>query len=391
MALVDLKTDLKSLKFESGLNRKPFVVKDIDRDGGRNSGLAVQGILASKRIDDVVRMAKLVIAKPGITHAVKQALSGFISAVDKKATYEGAAGIGKELVEEAKDIVLSALTNVGQTPLNGLGLHLFKGKLQFDPTSRDYQRKIDSTARNRTATVSHSLGGASQGISKAKKLKIADKPDFGRIDYLTPPGADKDTVTGRNITEKKDINTPAADIIPFYFNVLNEEEDKPTFIQFRAFLTSLSDTFTGQWNKTQYLGRPEQFKTYNGFERNIAFGFKVAAEARKDLVPLYQKLNYLASTTAPTFSKDGIFMRGTLVKTTIGDYLSDQLMNITSVTLNWDINYPWEVKLQPDKETDVQILPHVLDVSISAEAIHEFVPERGKKLYFTNRYKDQIF
>ena len=28
MALVDLKTDLKSLKFESGLNRKPFVVKD---------------------------------------------------------------------------------------------------------------------------------------------------------------------------------------------------------------------------------------------------------------------------------------------------------------------------------------------------------------------------
>ena len=71
MALVDLKTDLKSLKFESGLNRKPFVVKDIDQEGGRNSGLAVQGILAAKRIDDVVRMAKLVVAKPGLTYAAK--------------------------------------------------------------------------------------------------------------------------------------------------------------------------------------------------------------------------------------------------------------------------------------------------------------------------------
>ena len=71
MALVDLKTDLKSLKFESGLNRKPLVVKDIDQEGGRNSGLAVQGILAAKRLDDTIRMAKLVIAKPGITHVVK--------------------------------------------------------------------------------------------------------------------------------------------------------------------------------------------------------------------------------------------------------------------------------------------------------------------------------
>jgi hypothetical protein len=53
MALVDLKTDLKSLKFESGLNRKPFVVKDIDQRGGRNNAFDVIGIQAAKRIDDV--------------------------------------------------------------------------------------------------------------------------------------------------------------------------------------------------------------------------------------------------------------------------------------------------------------------------------------------------
>ena len=89
MALVDLKTDLKSLKFESGLNNKPFVVKDIDEEGGANSMLAVQGILASKRLDDTIRMAKLVIAKPGLSHVAKQAINAFINSADTKAQYEG--------------------------------------------------------------------------------------------------------------------------------------------------------------------------------------------------------------------------------------------------------------------------------------------------------------
>lgn len=377
MALVDLKTDLKSLKFESGLNRKPFVVKDIDQEGGRNSGLAVQGILAAKRIDDVVRMAKLVIAKPGLTHAAKQALSGVIKAADLKAEKKGAPGIGKALLEEAKDILATAVTNIAQTPLNGLGLHLYKGALNLDRDARNYVSRFkNNEAYKAIQSPAHSLQ-KSQGIKKSKKLKIAgpDKEQFGYIDYQTRPDntvAESDPVTSSPASDK--LSDLKQDIIPFYFTILNGA-DENLYFQFRAYLDSFSDNFTGLWNKTKFLGRPENFKTYSGFERNIAFGFKVAAETRADLLPLYKKLNLLASTTAPSFDDSGLFMRGTLVKVTIGDYLHNQLCNITSIGFSWQQDYPWEIKADPSE--DIQILPHVLDVSISAEAIHEFVPQTG--------------
>ena len=387
MALVDLKTDLKSLKFESGLNRKPFVVKDIDQEGGRNSGLAVQGILAAKRVDDVVRMAKLVIAKPGITHAAKQGLTALITAADKKAEY-GGAGVAKELLDDAKDILATAVTNVAQTPLNGLGLHLYKGILNLDKDARDYAGNFADDAKGKTTSPAHSLG-ISQGIKKSKKLTLAAKPEYGRIDYMAKPSGpieEKDTVNSSPITNVEPDGSN--DIIPFYFAILNGDE--ANYIQFRAYLDNLSDSYNGMWNKTQYLGRPEQFKSYTGFERSLSFGFKIAAETRADLKPLYRKLNYLASTTAPSFSEDGLFMRGTLVRVNIGDYLSNQLCNITNVTMTWQQDYPWEIKLQ-NKETDVQILPHVLDVSVTAEAIHEFVPQVGGMPYITNTKKDPIF
>lgn len=384
MALVDLKTDLKSLKFESGLNRKPFVVKDIDQEGGRNSGLAVQGILAAKRIDDVVRMAKLVIAKPGLTYAIKGALSGFIEGVDSKQLYENNPKLGKQLLDKAKDILLTAVTNTAQVPLNGLGLHLYKGNLNLSKENREYQVKgsLINPAHSRQI---------SQGIKKSKKLKLADFPrsSYGKIDYLEPianvyPGGDPTNTVGI----LKDTSKLEEDIVPFYFKVLGKDEDN--IIQFRAFLDSLSDSYNGMWNKTQFLGRPEQFKTYNGFERTISFSFKIAAQTRHELKPLYRKLNYLASTTAPSFSDDGYFMRGTLVKINIGDYLSEQLCNIATVGISWQQDYQWETKQNKTEETDVQILPHVLDVNITAEAIHEFVPQTGGMPYITNTTTDPI-
>ena len=70
-------------------------------------------------------------------------------------------------------------------------------------------------------------------------------------------------------------------------------------------------------------------------------------------------------------------MRGTLVKVRVGDYLHNQTCNVESVAFSWAIEYPWEVKLRGDKEGDVQILPHVLDVSMTLGAIHNFVPTTG--------------
>ena len=82
--------------------------------------------------------------------------------------------------------------------------------------------------------------------------------------------------------------------------------------------------------------------------------------------PLYNKLNLLAGSTAPTYG-DGQFMRGTLTKVTVGDYLKQTTGFISSIGLSWDPNTSWE--LEGDKR-----LPHVLDVNVAFTPIHDFVP-----------------
>lgn len=402
MALVDLKTDLKSLKFESGLNRKPLVVKDIDQEGGRNSGLAVQGILAAKRLDDTIRMAKLVIAKPGITHVVKQALTGFISAVDKKQLYKGTLPLGKELLDEGKDILLTALTNIGQTPLNGLGLHLYKGSKEFggeDVRSyikRTYGSGYKTGAGQRIIQAGHS-NQHSAGIKKSKKLPLsktdADRNKYGRIDYTGK--IDNSTVTADPINARvisRGDSVPSVfddqmDLIPFGFSVYDQVT--PINFRFRAFLDSFTDNFTGNWNTTKYLGNPQNFKTYEGFDRQLSMTFKVAAFTREELNPLYRKLNLLASTTAPNYASDGIFMRGTWCKITVGDYLKQTPCTISSIGFSWQQDYPWEIKQDKD-EDDVMIVPHVLDVTLAATLEHNFVPQAGV-IPFIGDYRNKDF
>lgn len=399
MALVDLKTDLKSLKFESGLNRKPLIVKDIDKEGGRNSGLAVQGILAAKRLDDTIRMAKLVIAKPGITHVVKQALGGFISAVDKKALYSGDAfKLGKELLDEGKDILLTALTNIGQTPLNGLGLHLYKGSKEFggeDVRSyikRTYQSGYSKGAGKRMIQAGHS-NQHTAGIKKSKKLPLSSEADivkYGRINYT---GEVKNTSAASDVVNTEpEVKMFAPtfddrlDMIPFGFSMYNEVT--PTNFRFRAFLDSFSDTFTGNWNSTRYLGNPQNFRTYDGFDRQLSMGFKIAALTRGELIPIYRKLNLLVSSTAPNYDTNGLFMRGTWCKITVGDYLKQTPCTISSIGLSWQQDYPWEIKQDKDEE-NVIMVPHVLDVTLSAVLEHDFIPQAGLLPYIGTNGEDQ--
>jgi len=395
MALVDLKTDLKSLKFESGLNNKPFVVKDIDEEGGANSMLAVQGILASKRLDDTIRMAKLVIAKPGLSHVAKQAINAFINSADTKAQYEGGNfKLGKELIDKALDLLTTAVTNIGQTPLNGLGLHLHKGNLEFkgdayrDYTKREFGGKTFDH-KGRMITQGHSTNIAA-GVKKTKKIPLNEvgdaanqgkinykhkSADFNTLDGLGSEGYVRKTVPGGDSDKIKDL----VDFKIYVYDQGNTEE--AALIQFRALLDSFSDNFTANWNSSQLIGRPESFVNYTGFGRNVSIGFKIAAFSRAELMPLYAKLNYLVSTTAPTFSDDGLFMRGTLVRITLGDYLDKAWANIGTIGLNWQTNYPWEIRLDDGKEKDIMVLPHVLDVTLSADIHHDFIPQTGYMPY----------
>ena len=77
-------------------------------------------------------------------------------------------------------------------------------------------------------------------------------------------------------------------------------------------------------------------------------------------------------------------MRGTLLNTTIGDYLVNQTGFLTSVDYSWQTDYPWEVKLGGTEEDDVQQVPHLLDCTLAFTPIHKFAAQVGDLPYFTN-------
>jgi hypothetical protein len=179
------------------------------------------------------------------------------------------------------------------------------------------------------------------------------------------------------------------DIIPFTFNTLTPDGQK--FIFFRAFLDDMSDSFSGDWAGTQYVGRAEEFYTYQGFKRDVSFSFKVAAFSKQELLPLYKKLNHLVASTAPTYSKAGNFMRGTLTTLSIGEYFDRQDGFISKVDLSWEKGYPWEIDLFDE---NVPQVPTILNVSVSFTPIHDFevkndIDLSANESYFGAQYGKQ--
>jgi len=175
-----------------------------------------------------------------------------------------------------------------------------------------------------------------------------------------------------NLTEKFEDAENLKDFIKFKIalvdtsNPLNDE-----VLLFRAFLENLNDNFTGDWNSYTYNGRAEQFHTYSGFDRNISFNFKVAPQSMIELKPLYRKLNYLVSSTAPEYVNRR--MRGRYVRLTIGDWCYEVPGFFPSIGLSWSTNYPWE--MNPDNDNMLSQHPLILDVSCTFKPIHDFTPE----------------
>jgi hypothetical protein len=169
------------------------------------------------------------------------------------------------------------------------------------------------------------------------------------------------------------------DLIKFRFEVIdNAEPAFSTFIHFRAFLGVITDNFKADWNTTKYIGRGDNFYNYRGFGRDIGFSFKVHPQSRAEMKSIYQKLQYLASSLAPDYSNG--YMKGNLIRLTIGDYLYIVPGFITSLTYTIPEDSSWEIALNdPENGDDEGLLetPKLFDVNVSFTPIHDFVPQVG--------------
>ena len=172
------------------------------------------------------------------------------------------------------------------------------------------------------------------------------------------------------------------DLIRFRMEAV--DTDDPTTsdsIIFRAFLENWQDSFNSNWNEYVYNGRGESLYTYGGFKRTINFSFKVAAQSRHEMKPIYRKLNFLVSNLAPDYTGDGnLRMRSPFMRLTIGSNMDRIPGFFNNVNIQWNTNYPYEIAMdspEGGKDSAMLVLPHVLDVSCGFTPIHNFLPQKS--------------
>ena len=172
----------------------------------------------------------------------------------------------------------------------------------------------------------------------------------------------------------------------------NNDPSQKVFSHFRAFINSFTDNMSSQWNSYKYMGRGEDFYSYQGFTNQISMGFTVVAQSIQELSIMFQKLNYLKSTLAPDYSKSG-YMRGNIHQLTMGGYLYETPGIIESLTYTIPNDTTWEIgipaSLQQSTEakgsngfTDsaVKELPHRIEVQMTFKPIYKFLPQKVKNI-----------
>jgi hypothetical protein len=165
------------------------------------------------------------------------------------------------------------------------------------------------------------------------------------------------------------------DIIKFVFEAIENSNTSASWaIFFRAMLSGFTDNHQASINSFKYQGRGEDFYTYQGVSRAIAFSFKIAVQSRTELKPLYTKLNHLISQVYPDYSPTYGVMRAPIVRLTIGDYLYRVAGMLENVSITVDDNAPWEINYEQSE--DIKQLPQVINVQCSFKPIQDFVPRR---------------
>ena len=266
-------------------------------------------------------------------------------------------------------------TNFGSSIGNTLGSAVggVVGNFISNAFGGGYLDLLDKTTKGNPKNLENEYGLGSPGASTPKKglEKIIDIT-FGGNPFAKKETYNvslKDSIDSNQIDRinyQKIFNAPngsiptgdnyfTKDLCPFRFEVVDSDKPVDTnYIVFRAYLDALSDNFNAAHNEIKYNGRGEHFYTYNSFKRNISLGFKIAAQSRHEMKPLYQKLNYLAAQTAPNYSPSMGRIRTPYMKLTVGDYFSRVPGLLNTVGITWQKDYPWEIKYDAeDKDSEM--------------------------------------
>ena len=188
-----------------------------------------------------------------------------------------------------------------------------------------------------------------------------------------------DSVNAQSLYSSKDLSarktTGYNDIIKFNIGVVNLEDSSiTTWIHFKSYINNFSDSYGADWQSFKYMGRGNNFYKYNGYNRDISMGFDVVVHSKYEQAFVYDKLNYLASTLAPNYSGGG-FMRGNILKLTVGDYLNNTYGILKSINFAIPDDTPWDIGRTLDGREDsgsLQLPQRITVSNFAFTPIHNF-------------------
>ena len=252
----------------------------------------------------------------------------------------------------------------------------------------DFRKTIAPDGNDRIPnSLDYTKFNIEQRVNLGNPGTIAGK---NKSSYVKGTGAVLDKVNAFPIYKSSEAtnNKVKNDLVKFRIGVIdNEDPSQKTYVHFRAFINGLSDSYTADWSGEQFMGRGEKVYRYGGFDRQVSLNWTVAAQSKQELIPMYQKLNYLASICAPDYSKTG-YMRGNLITLTIGGWFYEQAGIMTGITFEVPDESPWEVAI-PDQsnfstvqggdnliasDPTVKEMPHIINVT-------GFIPQIQKNDY----------
>jgi hypothetical protein len=203
-----------------------------------------------------------------------------------------------------------------------------------------------------------------------------------------------------NITGYED--NQSKDLVFFYFyDLINE-----MYIPFRATLGSIQDNNTADWEDIKYMGRADKLFVYKGFSRDVSFNFRVYANSINELIPNWERVNYLVGLTRPSkytaraiattgpnagletdsTGRESGFIYPPMIEFRIGDLYVDQpaILRSAGVTVpddaHWETlranNYTYNYGASDEKvitrtNAKSRQLPTIIDVSIQLSVIEK--------------------
>lgn len=407
MPLLDLKTELKALKFNT---RAPYIVKDINNPPTYNAlSRPIQA-----RVDDVSRLAQMLTDGPGAKFAANQVLLQIRNSQNLQSERTSLIGrVAEAIGRSVISVVRAGAVTLAQAGVTGTGVRftlpqppyyytdrqpggaeaVTGGRVVQDRNTRTIyssRTSVHSDITNNTANRNYggdNLATTRQNYRVGPKSDLRNDPSLyattaagqqasfgGKVSFVT----DIDQIGGSTSDRINllDIDTPTDNYgtIPILFGKYEAKGSYTGIKSFRAFIGSISDNFQASWAAQQYVGRMEQLFVYTGFSRTLSFPLTVPIFSEKEQLTVYNKVNSLLSHIAPQYlDSDTGIPSGVITYLRIGDYLQTPGV-INSISVNVKDEVPWSYGGPTVGETRI-ILPQVLELQIQFTPIHDRTPQ----------------